>query len=90
MVNGSRTKRSATNAKIMQVITKSTDRAGGGWFVNHKYDLALIARLDLFYYLLIIYRLLSKAFKEVKKQEHNFLKFSKIIRFFHDNSYFVS
>ena len=41
------------NAKIMRVITKSTDRAAEG-FVNHEYDLALIARLDSFYHLLII------------------------------------
>ena len=47
--NGNRTNRSAINAKIIRVITKSTDRIAGGWFVNHEYDWALIARLDSFY-----------------------------------------
>ena len=49
--NDNRTNGSAINAKIIRMITKAADCAaggGGGWFVNHEYDLALIARLDSF------------------------------------------
>jgi hypothetical protein len=36
--DGNRTNKSAINAIIIRMITKSTDRVAGGWFVNHGYD----------------------------------------------------
>ena len=36
--DGNKTNSSAISAKIIQVVTKSTERVAGGWFVNDEYD----------------------------------------------------